>query len=359
MPVMDGYDATKYIREHEQQTGHKRTPIIAVTANALPADREKCMATGMDDFLAKPVKKEPLEERLLHWMKPAPKETPLATPEPVPTIAKAAATETPKTPALSNQIKQVLLVEDNPVNQKVLQGILKKLSITPDIANNGQEGVDAFLSKTFDIVLMDCQMPIMNGYEATRLIRQHEQAKPNSRRTPIIAVTANALDSDKQKCFESGMDDFLSKPVKLAVLEETMNKWAMAHSQNPEPEPLPAITPATYQQYESINLKVFNELKATLGDGFPDLLNEFVKDAPLWLKAAWNAHRQNNDTQALLNAAQPLKSSSNDLGLTRLAKIASDLEEMGRSGDCKSAQDLCKLAAAEYQQVKTQLAKLA
>lgn len=117
----------------------------------------------------------------------------------------------------------VLIVEDNPVNQVVLEAILEEFNLTFDIANNGQEAVDLYQKVGYAAILMDCQMPVMDGYTATKEIRKLETKI--AKRTPIIAVTANALASDKEACYESGMDDFLSKPVMPETLFEKLVKW--------------------------------------------------------------------------------------------------------------------------------------
>ncbi len=115
----------------------------------------------------------------------------------------------------------VLVVEDNPVNERVLKMILKKFGCEVSVVENGQLAVDALKDTDFDLVLMDCQMPVMDGYQATRRIRE----SANRTQVPIIAVTANALQGDREKCLAAGMDDYLAKPVRAPLLHETMAKW--------------------------------------------------------------------------------------------------------------------------------------
>jgi len=120
----------------------------------------------------------------------------------------------------------ILLVEDNPTNLKVMQGLLKVLGVDFSTANNGKQAVTMLEehSSAFDLVLMDCEMPVMDGYQATEKWRQIEEGHGLSRK-PIIALTAHAVETYKKRCFESGMDDHLSKPVSLAQLKETLQKW--------------------------------------------------------------------------------------------------------------------------------------
>ena len=122
---------------------------------------------------------------------------------------------------------QVLVVEDNLVNQRISSLILKKLGFTVDLANNGEEGVAMWAQGNYDAIIMDCQMPVLDGYSATAKIREQEQAQgfKTNRRMPIIALTAQALPQDRQKCLDSGMDDYLTKPVDSSDLGAALNRW--------------------------------------------------------------------------------------------------------------------------------------
>ena len=127
------------------------------------------------------------------------------------------------------QGKHALLVEDNPVNQLVALSILKNIGMTADVAKNGLDAIEKLQStehsQCYEMILMDCQMPEMDGYETTARIRAGE-AGEQAAKTPIIAMTANAMQGDKQKCFEVGMNDYMSKPINKATVLKTLNKWA-------------------------------------------------------------------------------------------------------------------------------------
>ena len=120
---------------------------------------------------------------------------------------------------------EVLLVEDNQVNQKIAMGMLQKLGLTVTLACNGQEALDLFGQRVFVAVLMDCQMPVLDGYAATTAWREQEARTGNSRRTPIIAMTAHAMEGDREKCLAAGMDDYLAKPVKKEALAAMLRTW--------------------------------------------------------------------------------------------------------------------------------------
>ena len=124
----------------------------------------------------------------------------------------------------------ILLVEDNKVNQMVGSKVLQNLGYRYDIANNGLEGVRAFEAGSYDAVLMDCQMPEMDGYEATGAIRRLEADTGAARRTPIIAMTAAAMEGDREACLASGMDDFITKPVRLEIVATVLARWVGSHA---------------------------------------------------------------------------------------------------------------------------------
>ncbi|MGR6874470.1 response regulator [Pseudomonas sp. HK3] len=122
---------------------------------------------------------------------------------------------------LASTDKNILVAEDNRTNQMVISAMLKRLGYEFDICNNGKEAIDALLNKPYSLVLMDCQMPILDGFQATRNIRKNSSIAD----IPIIALTAGATDNEKQECYEAGMNDFLSKPIKLGLLKDTLLKW--------------------------------------------------------------------------------------------------------------------------------------
>ncbi len=127
---------------------------------------------------------------------------------------------------------QVLVVEDNLVNQKISSLMLRKLGFAVDLANNGEEGVAMWAEGNYDAIIMDCQMPVLDGYSATARIREQEQAtgRASNHRMPIIALTAHAMPHDRQRCLDSGMDDYLTKPVASSDLGAALNRWLKRES---------------------------------------------------------------------------------------------------------------------------------
>jgi CheY-like chemotaxis protein/HPt (histidine-containing phosphotransfer) domain-containing protein len=177
-------------------------------------DDEQLEKAGIAACLVKPVKQARLYECLTGTKLPQPASDPENAPPPAPTVP----------PDL-----RVLLAEDNIVNQKVAVGQLKKIGLTPQVASNGLEAVEISGLNQFDVILMDCQMPHMDGYEATRQIRKREREQ-GLKPVYVIAMTANAMQGDREKCLAATMDDYLSKPVKNSELQAALARGAEANA---------------------------------------------------------------------------------------------------------------------------------
>ena len=216
MPGMDGLEASRIIASDETL---RNTQRIMLTSTGQLSLREQKM-WFLHGSLAKPFRQSQLLDTTMEVMS-------LRTDD---TSKKTESTKKPETSTLFPEDTQLLLVEDNPVNQKVAIAMLKKLGLTNvDLAVNGQEAVDKHAINKYTLILMDCQMPVMSGYDATRLIREHEQENGNPR-LPIIAMTANAMKGDREKCLVAGMDDYITKPVKVETIQAMLAKWITAAS---------------------------------------------------------------------------------------------------------------------------------
>lgn len=231
MPVMDGFEATANIRRIEQEINSpRRIPIIALTASVIDDDIQRCFDVGMDDYIPKPFKFEMLKEKVISAVEasaPLPISSELKTKQhnenvtPIrPEKDSAVTSSSPKQEPqeeIENIVaksERILLVEDNRVNQKVASVMLKKAGYAYEIADNGQIAVEMYQKdNSFDVILMDCMMPVKDGFAATREIREHEQSF-GLNKTPIIALTASVIDDDIQRCYDSGMDGYVAKPVR-------------------------------------------------------------------------------------------------------------------------------------------------
>jgi signal transduction histidine kinase/CheY-like chemotaxis protein/HPt (histidine-containing phosphotransfer) domain-containing protein len=226
---------------------------------------------------------------------------------------------------------KILLVEDNVVNQKVTLKQLNSLGFKADLAVNGQTAIEAIAQIDYDIVLMDCQMPILDGYEATRLIRQMEQERLTQHQTVIIAVTANALQEDQERAIAAGMDDYLSKPVRKDMLAAMLDRWGKAISTNSttlqnQSTPSDAERDALSSQ---LNWKHLHQISDGNREFELELLQIFVEDSQAHLEALKGAIA-NQDTWQAEQAAHHIKGASANVGAKIMQAAADQLEQQAR-----------------------------
>jgi len=218
MPQMDGETLGLSIRKHPQL---KALRLIMLSSRGMRGDAARAKDIGFSAYLTKPIKQSQMFDAIVSVFNSEAKED--APQAAAPLITRYTLAEK------ADRKPLILLVEDNLVNQKVALIHLRKLGYSADVANNGSEAVAAVEKKQYDLVLMDVQMPEMDGYEATRTIRGMGSS---AGLLPIVAMTANAMKGDREKCLEAGMDDYLSKPVDAEKLKEKLHKWMPAASCN-------------------------------------------------------------------------------------------------------------------------------
>ncbi|GAB1393507.1 hypothetical protein MASR1M60_16700 [Rhodocyclaceae bacterium] len=253
---------------------------------------------------------------------------------------------TPRTPdlihhsgnlrAALSQGRLVLLVEDNQTNQKLAQLLLQRLGYEPHIVADGQQAVAAFDTLPFAAILMDCQMPVMDGFEATMLIRKAEAAEKRPR-IPIIAMTANAMQGDRERCLAAGMDDYLSKPIDPEQLRNTLTQWAPTMATSAA-SPLPPPDFSALRQLCSNDAAVLSELLTLFIETTPPLLDKL------------NDALARQDAAATKAAAHELKGACGNLGFDSMMRIARQLETSLSSGDRGRTQALAAELGAAYTQ---------
>jgi two-component system sensor histidine kinase/response regulator len=206
---------------------------------------------------------------------------------------------------------KILLVEDNPVNQRVAQRTLQNLAAEVTIANNGAEALERIAASNFDAVLMDCQMPVMDGFTATRRIREMELSR-GGKRLPIIALTANVMSEDRDKCLAAGMDAHLGKPIEVAQMIESLSRFIMA------PQTAPAIDRGALKELTGGDEEFERELAQTFISSGDQCLAEIIAA----LKAS--------DFDTVRKRAHSLKGASANIHARELSQVASSLENAVR-----------------------------
>ncbi len=246
----------------------------------------------------------------------------------------------------------VLVAEDNEVNQKVAAKILEKLGYRVELAENGKEALAACARRRYDAVLMDGQMPGMDGYEATRRIRERE-AKTGERRVPILAMTASAMKGDREKCLEAGMDDYVTKPVTPEKLEAVLKKWVGTATSPAERAAAAGAPPAALRDEA-----VIRSLMSVDDDGslMEEIVATFLRIAPARLTAIKKAARGN--AAQLEREAHSFLGSCGNIGASRMAEICARLEVLGRSGSTEGAAELARTLEQELATVRPQLEAL-
>lgn len=258
-------------------------------------------------------------------------------------------------------LTRVLVVEDNLVNQKVAAGMLSRLGCRPTIAEHGLDALDWLERATFDLIFMDCQMPQMDGYRATQEIRRRENEGLWAHwhdHIPIVAMTANAMNGDREKCLEVDMDDYLSKPANSDQLQGMLERWARPELPVGEPLAL-ALDPAPLEGFDSpVSLEAVETLREVVQDGFSEIVAHFIEDAEQHMVNMKHAV-DNSSHEELWSISHQLKSTSGSLGAHHLATLAREAEALGRAEKSPQAAALVANISQEFERVKSALQYLA
>ena len=262
---------------------------------------------------------------------------------------------------------RLLLVEDNPVNLLVAQKLLSALGFECETAANGDIALKRMQVEHFDLVLMDCQMPVLDGYAATRRWREIETERATGGRLPIVAMTANAMAGDRQRCLDAGMDDYLAKPVSREQLEGCLNRWlpdrmnfvlrnaALAAPVEPAPAtPAVATARAPAPSFPVLDQTMLEELREIAGDETARIITVFLEDAPRLISTLEKAAAI-PDLDAMRDAAHTLKSSSANVGAMALSAAAKRVELGARARKLERPAVAVALVIAEYARARMAL----
>ena len=379
MPQMTGTEVAQHIKAEPEL---QKSRVILFSADSGLKDGPELQALGVDNFISKPIRQgdlmaaiqravagnessrtgAPAQPRAVPLMnEPAP-QRPVAVPVapvPVPAVSMliesdsdpiGAATVASEAPAQSKVLK-ILVVDDNPVNQTVAVGILSKRGHTLFTADNGLEAVARYGEHTLDIVLMDIQMPEMDGLAATRAIRRIEAG--TGRRVPIIAVTAHAMKGDKERCLARGMDAYLSKPVSGELLVEVVEGFGAAGSADTQTA---TQSTAASSAAPAVAVASRSELVSEFGDDslVATLVDLFLDQSPKLVAEIENALAK-KDAVALERSAHTLKGSVGNFRAKNAWQLAQSIEYAGRSGDISAVPELIRELTEELERVETVL----
>ena len=319
MPDQDGFELATVIRADRALA---ETRLLILTSAGQRGDGERCRQLGIQAYLTKPIARADLVEAVgtvLAGTASAPGGADLVTRHSI---------------AESRHALRILLAEDNPVNQQVAMAMLLKRGHQVDVANNGREAVDAVARESYDLVLMDIQMPEMDGFEATEQIR----ALPQGRTLPIIALTAHALSGERERCLARGMTGYLAKPFKAHDLFAAV-EGRVAPPADTAAAPSPAVDLAAFRRTME---------EAGAGEAVDGILETFVATLPQRLEALVAA-AGGTEADPLQRAAHAFRSAAGTIGAGHLAALLEDMERAARDGDLAGARDKLEHVRGEAQ----------
>jgi len=334
MPSMDGAALGEIINADSQLAS---TRLVLLTSMDRAGDKQRLAAIGFAAYLTKPVRAQELKECLDRVLSHPASEWHMQS---QPLVTRNVLTDSLGEPTYGGL---VLLIEDNEVNQKVAQKYLERLGCHVRSAYDGAAGVKAFTEERFDLVLMDMQMPVMDGLTATREIRKLERG---SRHTPIVALTANVLAGQLERCLEAGMDDFLTKPLDVARLRDVLNRFGLNSAQWAGKSPADAKTDDGVLDWSRIEeiADGDHEFARELVQTFLDSAREALDEAT----AAWQQH----DRAGLARAAHKLKGASGNIGAQNLHTLSQQLEEGSQTAAVEAVERALAAVVAEDERIR-------
>ncbi|MEO5954520.1 MAG: response regulator [Nitrospiraceae bacterium] len=371
MPGMDGWTLARHIKADPTISS---VPLMMLTSMSERGDAQLARAVGFDAYLTKPLRQAHLYDCLSLVLDGSSANQVQTGEASAPLITRHTVTE-----AQARRRGRVLVVEDNIVNQKVAAKMLEREGYRVDVAANGQEAVEAVAQIPYVLVFMDCQMPEMDGYDATREIRRRERLdkvpearngaegaglSPHaSRHVVIIAMTANALQGDREKCLEAGMDDYVAKPVRRADLDAVLARWQPKQIVTSHDQPGGAAMGRQASPFEergegaaAVDQAVLTDLLQLddTGELLTTLITHFLREAPQQLDLMQAAFQESRG-EVLAETAHSLKGSSGNLGAGGMQQLCGELQTLGRAGELAQAGDRLARLEIEFTLVRATL----
>jgi two-component system, sensor histidine kinase and response regulator len=335
MPGMDGLELASALKA-DPSTAPMVLFLLSSSGQRLSAAESH--VRGLAGNLTKPVRQSELFDCLITGLND---DSPLSEPHKAETAA----------PENSEVKGMILLVEDNKMNQLVASKMLAKLGFSFDIANHGGEAVAALAANSYDAVLMDCQMPEMDGYEATAEIRRIEGG---DRHTPIIAMTAAAMAGDRERCLAAGMDDYISKPVRPEAIDAVLARWIRPAPLSTDAAPSAGTLHAEPEVIDRSQLEVLRSLDDGEGAVLAEIIEEYLTQTAAGRDELVRVLAE-GDPGGLERAAHALKGASANVGAARLADLCAQMEARGRFAQLDGAAELVGSFDAEFRLVRDAL----
>lgn len=332
---LSGPRPLELVRRIRESSANQDPRIIILSSADNLSDTGQWLAKGVDRYVTKPIRKRQLYDCLLTQIG-----------------RRSGRQRQARSPAMRSDAglrfdAHVLVVEDNPVNSELARALLEGMGCRVTVVENGREAVEAMAESPLDrrsdpyaLVLMDCQMPIMDGYQASARIREWESGR-RQERTPIVALTANALEGDRSKCIAAGMDDYLAKPFKRQQLAELLERWLPLSSRRPpDTAAAPAPSAGRAAAAAALDVAALDGIRELQRPGEPNLLARiidlYLDNAPKLLAEMQDGLACGN-AQRLRQAAHTLKSSSANIGAASLAARCAELEAAAHRGSLDGA----------------------
>ncbi|PKD40713.1 hybrid sensor histidine kinase/response regulator [Methylomonas sp. Kb3] len=327
---MNGVELTQRIRIDRRFANIR---IVIITSSNDEDVLAKIRGSACDLYLHKPLHRRTLHDALLGLMSQKPQSF--------------------SAPASAAGAIRILLAEDNPVNQKVCSAMLRQLGYTLSLANNGREVLDIIDREPVDLILMDCMMPVMDGYTATQYIRNRESSR-NLPRIPIIALTANAMEGDRERCLQAGMDDYLSKPF----LQKTLQDKTQALAAPLPTTALNTAAPEIKATAATLDPAALNTLREIGGSALvDDVLALFRTNAEQHIATLRSGLLERN-TETVRHAAHSLKSAAANIGALNLSELARALEHAARHNTLQFDSRVAESLQTEYKEILQRLSQL-
>jgi signal transduction histidine kinase/DNA-binding response OmpR family regulator/HPt (histidine-containing phosphotransfer) domain-containing protein len=345
MPIMDGLTLVESVR---QEPLLRDLRLVMLTSISGRDDARRAQELGVEAYLSKPVRQQELLACLANALQRR---------------AAAGATNAPARPPAELAGRRILVVEDNLVNQEVARAMLDHFGCSATLVGDGAAALELLARECFDVILMDCQMPVLDGFETLRRLRAPAAAAEDAhhplqvaRRTPVIALTANALSGDAERCRAAGFSDYLAKPFRQEELARMLATWVRAQAdalagQGAGGAADPAA-PRPDAEMPLLDAGVLEQIRAMEGNGAPDLMRRLVQvygSSSAELVSAGARALEQGDAAALEQCLHTLKSSSASLGALRLARSCAELGVLARRADLAEAGARWPALHAEYE----------